>query len=153
MPVSCPVEIALAALRAQLREFDGAAASVQRTTLASAARIVTEISLGRGTTRHLDDLSLIAIELANLAPSVANDLATSLIGERDEWLKHIADHACTAGVCIKPRYVPCQEACPAHIDIPSVLANIAHAQYKDALDVLLKDTPLPNSWFGLPGAV
>ena len=145
VPASCPVESALAALRAQVREFDGAAASVQRTTLASAARIVTEISLGRGTTRHLDDLSLIAIELANLAPAVANDLATSLVGQRDEWVKHIADHACTAGVCIKPRYVPCQEACPAHIDIPSVLANIAHAQYKDALDVLLKDTPLPNS--------
>lgn len=52
MPVSCPVEIALAALRAQLREFDGAAASVQRTTLA-AARIVTEISLGRAVQRGI----------------------------------------------------------------------------------------------------
>ena len=140
----CPIVSTLAALRAQLRQFDGFD-HAQRAPLASAARIVTEIGLGRGTQSQLVELASLAIELSNVAPSVANSLTTSLVGQRAEWVKHIDDHACSANVCIKPRLVPCQEACPTHIDIPSVLANIAHAQYKDALDVLLKDTPLPNS--------
>lgn len=141
---ACPVAGTLTALRARLRESE-AAPHLLRATLASAARIVTEIHLGRGYPEHLTELETLSEELEALDPVAANVLAAALTGSRAEWLKHITEHACSADVCIKPRMVPCQEACPAHIDIPSMIAHIAHGQYAESLDVLLKDTPLPNS--------
>ena len=146
-PDGCPVASTLTALRARLRETEGATDLFRelRATLASAARIVTEISLGRGSLSQLDELALLAKELVTSSSHVANMLTTSLKSQRDEWVKHIIEHTCSADVCIKPRMVPCQEACPTHIDIPSMIAHIARGEYRESLEVLLKDTPLPNT--------
>jgi NADPH-dependent glutamate synthase beta subunit-like oxidoreductase/formate hydrogenlyase subunit 6/NADH:ubiquinone oxidoreductase subunit I len=143
-PEGCIVANTLTAIRAQLRETEGAP-HMQRSTPASAARIITEIHLGRGTPAHLDELETLAHELITSDSPVAKTLAAALTSQRDEWMKHVTEYACSANVCIKPRAVPCQEACPTHIDIPSMIAHIGRGQYKESLGVLLKDTPLPNS--------
>ncbi len=140
----CIVANTLSALRIQLRLSDGEPHAL-RAALASAARIVTEIQIGRGTPAHLDKLSMLTPELASAMPAVAEMLTAALNEQRAEWLRHVTDYVCSAGLCTEARPVPCQAACPANIDIPSILAHIAHGQYNDALSVLLLDTPLPNS--------
>ena len=116
-----------------------------KTAIARAARVVTEISLGRGSEGHIAQLDSMTRELAALDVEAGDMLSSSLRNFRSEWLAHANESICQAGACFKPRTVPCQEACPAHIDIPSMIAHIGHGQYKASLEVLLKDTPLPNS--------
>lgn len=140
----CPVAHALASLRAQLRQSDAAPQAV-RAKLASAARIVTEIHLGRAQESHFGQLEQVTRELIGLGSVAAKSLAASLMAQRDEWQKHVIDRSCSVGACMQPHTVPCQEACPAHIDIPTMIAHIARGEYRESLDVLLKDSPLPNS--------
>ncbi len=144
-PATCPVSTTLNKLRAQLRQFENGSPAL-RSALASAVRIVTEIHLGRGTPEHLTTLKSSSEKLSRLAPAAAAVLATSLADAQEEWQQHVTDITCeTADACFHPRTVPCQEACPAHIDIPSMIAHVGLGQYKESLNVLLKDTPLPNS--------
>ena len=141
---NCPVVETLSLLRQKLQATEGDSSDM-RSMLAHGARIVTEISLGRGEPSHLNELDRIAQKIAMVDSVLVNTLQDSLTGRKAAWLQHVTDGTCPVGQCIKPSVVPCQEACPAHIDIPSMLGYIGKAQYTDALDLLLKDTPLPNS--------
>lgn len=140
----CIVAKTLDMLRQCVHQSD-LAPQKQRATLAAATRIVTEISLGRGQPEHLKELSALAQHMASFDKTTAHQLTTALASSTDEWTKHATGHECSASVCMQPHTVPCQDACPAHIDIPSMIAHVGRGQYGQALDVLLKDTPLPNS--------
>ncbi|MDR0933486.1 MAG: molybdopterin oxidoreductase, partial [Burkholderiaceae bacterium] len=140
----CPVTTCLEAFRIRLHSQEVKSPAL-RTALAEAARILTEISLGRATEGHLKELAAVAKSLPDSEHSLATSLRTSLDKARDQWLAHITDNVCNAGICFEPRRVPCQEACPAHIDIPSMIAQIGHGNYDASLSILLKDSPLPNS--------
>ena len=140
----CVIAQTLVALRALLRQ-SGRAPQQLRATLAAATRLVTEIHLGRGMPAHLTELTALARELTVIAPAAGVPLSAALTGSRREWQTHVVDHTCNANICMKAHTVPCQDACPAHIDIPSMIAHVGRGQYEQALDVLLKDTPLPNS--------
>ena len=143
-PQGCPVDTLLIALRTQLRQSENAPHSA-RAALAAATRIVTEIKLGRGHASHLMQLATLANELKVSAPAAGFALSATLTEARDEWLKHVNEHECSTGTCMQPHTVPCQDACPTHIDIPSMIAHVGRGQYQQSLEVLLKDTPLPNS--------
>lgn len=140
----CAIDNTLKALRTLLHSTE-VAPSVTRASIARAARIATEIRLGRGSAAHVRELQTLASTLAASGMDLAEPISSSLHESPDTWLSHASDNRCDAGICFKPHTVPCQEACPAHIDIPSMLAHIGHGRYENALDVLLKDTPLPNS--------
>ncbi|RJX30236.1 MAG: 4Fe-4S dicluster domain-containing protein [Oxalobacter sp.] len=143
-PKTCPVTTTLKTLRAQLRQSERAAPAV-RAALASTVRIITEIHLGRGILGHLTELEALSQKLAKLAPQAAVILSETLKTSRDEWQQHVTENTCETNACMQPRTVPCQEACPAHIDIPTMIAYIGQGKYDASLDVLLKDSPLPNS--------
>ncbi|MCM1129872.1 MAG: FAD-dependent oxidoreductase [Alistipes senegalensis] len=140
----CPVTECLKALRTRLHSQEKQTTG-GRIALAEAARLITEISLGRATEKHLDTLALAAKAFPESEQSLAVLLENSLNLSRETWRGHVTTHTCEAGICFEPRRVPCQEACPAHIDIPSMIAHIGHGNYSDSLSVLLKDTPLPDS--------
>ncbi|MBS1186531.1 MAG: sfrB [Burkholderiaceae bacterium] len=141
---NCPVDTTLIALRSQLRQAENAPHPT-RAALAAATRIVTEIKLGRGNPSHLEQLATLAEELKPKAPAAGFGLSATLEEAQDEWRQHVEQHECSTNTCMQPHTVPCQDACPAHIDIPSMIAHVGRGQYKESLDVLLKDTPLPNS--------
>ena len=116
-----------------------------RLALAEVGRILTEIYLGRATKKHLDDLHAAIEALPASEHSFAISLRTSLDKARNNWLMHVRENICNASICFAPRIVPCQQACPSHIDIPSMIAHIGHKNHEQSLSVLLKDTPLPQS--------
>ncbi len=141
---TCPITAILEELRAQLHRDDPLARHT-RPILARVARLVTEATLGRGQLSGLDELTKAARELEAVAPALAATVLTSLKKDRDEWEKHVAKSVCSAGTCFIPRSAPCQVACPAHIDIPSMMARVGRGDYAQSLAVLAADTPLPDS--------
>ncbi len=141
---TCPVTEHIEAFRIRLQSKEKQSPEL-RANLAKITRIMTEISLGRATKGHLDELVNAIDNLPESEHSLATSLRSSLKVSRESWLKHVTDNICNADICFEPRVVPCQQACPAHIDIPSMMAHIGHGDYDKSLSVLLKDTPLPNS--------
>ena len=140
----CPVTEQLQAIR--LRLFTEEERPVtHRQALAEVARILTEITLGRATVKHLDELHLAIAALPPSEHALAISLRTSLDKAASNWLVHVTKNICNAAICFTPRTVPCQKACPAYIDIPSMIAHIGHKNYEQSLSVLLQDSPLPQS--------
>ena len=112
------------------------------------ARILTDITEGRGKEEHLqqlEDLSEIIVDssLCGLGKSAPNPVVSTLRYFRDEYLAHIMDKHCPAGRCSHLTPAPCHMTCPAGIDVPSYVAYIAHGRYEDAVKVIMKDNPLP----------
>lgn len=139
----CPITDILEALRTSLHT-EGTLSKNARPAVARVTRIITEITLGRNNIQSLDELNKATEELRGIVPELGNAVAHSLETQRKEWEAHLLGN-CTIGTCFKPRSAPCQEACPAHIDIPSMMAHIGHGNFSESLKVLSKDTPLPDS--------
>lgn len=111
-------------------------------------RILTDITEGRGKEEHLqqlEDLSEIIIDssLCGLGRTAPNPVISTLKYFRDEYLAHIRDKHCPAGVCKQLVPVHCQMACPAGIDVPTYVALIAHGKFEEAVKVIREDNPFP----------
>ena len=128
--MTCPVAAARDALRDAWR-----AAESERGALAAATRLVVEITLGRAGQGHLPALRKLA----------SGALADSLRDYAEDWRAHAEEHRCAAGSCFQMVAPPCQQACPAHIDIPSFLAYVGRGDHAEAVRVIQRDNPLPLS--------
>ena len=111
--------------------------------LARAARLATEISLGRGDAEHLATLDTLAMELATQGLAAAWPLGSSLRYYREQWESHVRRELCPEGVCLVRNAAPCHSTCPANIDIPSFIAHLGHGDYRAAIEVIRRDNPLP----------
>ena len=121
---------------------DGEEAEV-RGALARAARLVSEISLGRGDAAHLATLDAMAAELATLGLAAAWPLGSSLRHYRAQWESHVRRESCPEGLCLSRRAAPCHSTCPANIDIPTFIAHLGHGDYRSTIEVIRRDNPLP----------
>ena len=111
-------------------------------------RILTDITEGKGREEHLQELeelceSIIDTSLCGLGKTAPNPVKSTLRYFRDEYLSHIHDKHCPAGVCNQLVPVNCQVACPAGIDVPSYVALIAHGRFDEAVEVIREDNPFP----------
>jgi NADPH-dependent glutamate synthase beta subunit-like oxidoreductase/Pyruvate/2-oxoacid:ferredoxin oxidoreductase delta subunit len=70
-------------------------------------------------------------------------LLSSLKFSRAEFEAHVLARNCPAGVCERLIPAPCQNACPAGIDIPGYLALTARGRYGEALELIRQDNPFP----------
>jgi NADH-quinone oxidoreductase subunit F len=112
-------------------------------------RILERICDGEGTMEDLDTLTRLSETIANgalcgLGKTAPNPVLTTLKYFRHEYEAHILEKRCPAGVCKRLTPSPCQNACPAGIDVPSYVALISHQRYKEAIDLILEDNPFPS---------
>ena len=116
-----------------------------RSLLAQAARLTTEITLGRGDPGHLAALDDMALQLAAQGLAAAWPLTSSLRYFRDQWESHVRQESCPEGVCLDLPHLtaPCHRTCPANIDIPSFIAHLGHGDYRSTIEVIRRDNPLP----------
>ena len=121
---------------------EGEAASV-RGLLVRAARLVTELTLGRGEAGHLVALDEVALELAAQGLAAAWPLGSSLRYYRAQWESQVRREFHSAGFDLKPDPAPCHRTCPANIDIPSFIAHLGHGDYRATVEVIRRDNPLP----------
>ena len=121
---------------------EGEAAPVQG-LLARAARLTTEITLGRGEAGHLSALDEVSLELAAQGLAAAWPLGSSLRYYREQWEQHVRRESCPEGICLERHAAPCHSTCPANIDIPSFIAHLGHGDYRATIEVIRRDNPLP----------
>jgi NADPH-dependent glutamate synthase beta subunit-like oxidoreductase/ferredoxin len=111
--------------------------------LARAARLTTEITLGRGEPGHLAALDEVALELAAQGLAASWSLVSSLRHYRAQWEQHVRRESCPEGLCLVRNAAPCQRTCPANIDIPSFMAHLGSGDHRSTIEVIRRDNPLP----------
>jgi len=81
--------------------------------------------------------------LCALGQTAPNPILATLRYFKDEYIEHIRDKKCRAGVCADLIYAPCSNACPASVNVPAYLACAKEGNFKKALETHLKNNPFP----------
>jgi len=100
--------------------------------------IVTRICQGKGRMSDLDELVELGerikdTALCGLGQSAPNPVLSTIRHFRDEYIAHIRDQRCPAGVCPDLVRAPCQNACPAGVDVPGFVSLVGEERYAEAL--------------------
>jgi len=100
--------------------------------------ILDRICSGQGTMEDIDTLIDLGTfikdaSLCGLGQTAPNPVLSTLRHFRHEYVAHIRDHHCEAGVCAGLVRAPCQSACPAGVDIPGFVSLVGEQRYAEAL--------------------
>jgi NADH-quinone oxidoreductase subunit F len=71
--------------------------------------------------------------LCGLGQTAPNPVLSTIRHFRQEYVAHIRDKHCSAGVCAELVRAPCQNACPARVDVPGYVSLIKEKRYAEAL--------------------
>ena len=93
----------------------------------------------------LEELGEIVKESAicGLGQTAPNPVLSTIKYFRQEYEEHIKDKYCRAGVCGDLFISPCQNACPAGVNVPGYIALIAAGKLRDAYNLVRKENPFP----------
>jgi NADH-quinone oxidoreductase subunit F len=110
--------------------------------------ILTRITEGRGSQADIDTLLAIAItvkecSLCGLGQTSPNPVLSTIEYFRDEYDAHIKEKKCPAAVCDALMISPCQHTCPAGVNVPQYVAQIAAGEYKEAVETIWERNPFP----------
>lgn len=111
--------------------------------------ILNRITKGYGRLEDLDELERLAktiklTSLCALGGTAPNPVLTGLRYFKDEFIEHIVDKKCRAGVCASLFYAPCVNACPAEVDVSRYLAYMGDGKLKEAYLVHMENNPFPS---------
>lgn len=111
--------------------------------------ILTRICEGQG---HITDIERLE-ELGNfikegslcgLGQTAPNPVLSTIRHFREEYVEHIRDRHCRAGVCPSLVRAPCQAACPAGVDIPGFVSLTGEKRYNEALALHRERNPFAS---------
>ena len=111
--------------------------------------ILDDICRGKGTLAHLDLLEELArvvkdTTLCGLGQTASNPVLSTLRYFRNEYLEHIENGRCPAGVCKDLVGAPCQSACPLGTEAWRYIAHIQKGEYEEAYRVIRESNPFPS---------
>lgn len=138
----CPVDMTRQALYRHWRAAAVRDNHPHRVLLARAARLATELALGKGSVEQLDELGRTVRLLEEAGLAAARTLGSSLGVFESSWREH-ASGKCPSGTCRARRVAPCQERCPSNIDIPNFLSLTGRGEHSQAVSIMVQDNPLP----------
>lgn len=75
-----------------------------------------------------------------IGTEAARMVLTALEGFRDDFLEHIRRGKCVSGLQLA---IPCEELCPAHVNVPGYIALVKAGRNEDALRLIRKNNPFP----------
>ncbi len=109
--------------------------------------IVTRICKGQGQPgdiEKLEELGKVIKEtsLCGLGQSAPNPVLSTIRHFRHEYVAHIRDKRCPAGVCADLVRAPCNNACPCGVNVPGYVSLIAEERYSEALKLHRERNPL-----------
>jgi formate dehydrogenase beta subunit len=108
------------------------------------------IVAGKGREADLDIVADLADLLKNckctLCPTSTVPVFDAVKHFRDDFLGYIngSKNAAAGHDYIHKYTAPCQDKCPAHIDIPSYIEAIKEYRFDESLDVIRENMPLPS---------
>ncbi|TCL55587.1 NADH-quinone oxidoreductase subunit F [Hydrogenispora ethanolica] len=110
--------------------------------------ILERITQGKGREGDielLEEVGWIVKETATcgLGQSAPNAILSTIKYFREEYEEHIKYKHCRAGVCGDLFISPCQNACPAGVNVPGYIALIAAGRMRDAYNLIRKENPFP----------
>ncbi len=110
--------------------------------------IMERITRGQGQPDDIERLEQLAhliksTSLCQLGQTAPNPVLTTIKYFREEYEEHIHNHYCRAGVCRQLVKSPCQNACPARIDVPRYIRAINTGKYDEAVAVIREKVPFP----------
>jgi NADH-quinone oxidoreductase subunit F len=108
--------------------------------------IVTRICEGKGEEGDIEKLIELGTQvkeasLCGLGKTAANPVLSTIRHFRDEYVAHIRDKKCPAGVCSALVRAPCQSACPAGVDVPGFVSLVSEKRYAEALKLHRERNP------------
>ena len=110
--------------------------------------VLTRITEGQGRLEDLETIRQIAAgmesgSLCALGQLTPGPVLAALRYFGDEFVTHIVDKRCPAGVCKALTRARCISACPAEVDVPSYVALIAQGRYAEGLEIHRRTNPFP----------
>lgn len=111
--------------------------------------ILERITRGEGREEDLGLLRELAdnikeTAMCGLGQTAPNPVLSTLRYFMNEFEEHIREHRCEAGVCTNMFISPCQNACPAGINVPGYLALIQNGRFIDAYNLIRQENPFPG---------
>jgi len=93
----------------------------------------------------LEELGAVIKETAmcGLGQTAPNPVLSAIKYFRDEFEEHINKKYCRAGVCSQLFISPCENACPANVNIPGYVALVAAGRFIDAYNLIKQENPFP----------
>ena len=100
--------------------------------------ILNRICEGRGEEADVERLIELGemvkdTSLCGLGQTASNPVLSTIRHFGQEYVEHIRDKHCRAGVCAALVNAPCSSACPANVDIPGYVSLVAEKRYAEAL--------------------
>ena len=111
--------------------------------------ILERITVGKGERGDVEKLielgtSIKESAICGLGQTAANPVLSTIKYFRHEYDEHIEKKYCRSGVCSELFISPCQNACPAGVNVPGYIALIAAGRVKDAYNLIRQDNPFPS---------
>lgn len=88
---------------------------------------------------HIKDTAL-----CGLGQTAPNPVLSTIRYFRHEYEEHIRNKYCRSSVCASLFVSPCQNSCPAGVDIPRYIEAIQKKAYGEAVEIIREDNPLPS---------
>ncbi|MFC2130127.1 NADH-ubiquinone oxidoreductase-F iron-sulfur binding region domain-containing protein [Bacteroidota bacterium] len=111
--------------------------------------LLDDISNGNGTMEKLSLLQELAIvvkdtTMCGLGQTASNPVLSTLKYFREEYIDHIINKRCKAGVCKDLVGAPCQATCPIGTEAWKYIAHIANGEYEEAYLTIREANPFPS---------
>ena len=81
--------------------------------------------------------------MCGLGQTAPNPILSTIRFFRNEYEEHINKKHCRAGVCSAMFTSPCENTCPANINISGYVSLIAAGRFQDAYNLIMQENPFP----------
>ncbi|NLB78100.1 MAG: FAD-dependent oxidoreductase [Clostridiaceae bacterium] len=81
--------------------------------------------------------------MCGLGQSAPNPVLSTIRYFRHEYEEHINKKYCRAGVCSELFISPCENTCPANVNVPGYISLIAAGRFIDAYNLIRQENPFP----------
>lgn len=110
--------------------------------------ILERITQGKGVEGDIELLEELGEQIkqtamCGLGQSAPNPVLSTIKNFREEYEEHIKYKYCRAGVCPELFISPCENACPAGINVPGYVALIGAGRFIDAYNLIRQENPFP----------
>ncbi len=81
--------------------------------------------------------------ICGLGQTAPNPVLSAINNFRDEFIEHIRYKHCRAGVCSELFVSPCENTCPANVNVPGYTSLVAEGRFMDAYNLVRQENPFP----------
>ena len=81
--------------------------------------------------------------MCGLGQTAPNPILSTIKNFREEYEEHINNKHCRAGVCASMFTSPCENTCPANVNVTGYISLIAAGRFQDAYNLVMRENPFP----------